>query len=100
LKDHGYKTLDILIQNAIQNGVPAEFIDEKQLTELEPYAHPASKAIYCPTTSVIDNKAVLKKLKSVTRLNLLVFLFNFTSWFKLNNSCKKIINNFNVYTFE
>lgn len=57
------KTLDVLMNNARQNQVPAELIDTKTLLEYEPYAFPAKQAIYCPATSVIDNKAVLKALK-------------------------------------
>lgn len=59
------KTLDVLMQNAKQNNVQAHLIDEKELLKLEPYAAPAAKAIYCPSTSVIDNKAVLKTLKKL-----------------------------------
>lgn len=57
------KTLDVLMNNAQKNQVPAELIDTKTLLKYEPYAYPAEKAIFCPTTAVIDNKAVLKALK-------------------------------------
>jgi L-2-hydroxyglutarate oxidase len=60
-----YPTMQNLMKNAKDNGIPAELIDSKQLLELEPFSHPAEKAIYCPTTSMIDNKAVLQKLKSL-----------------------------------
>jgi L-2-hydroxyglutarate oxidase len=93
-----YQTLDILMQNAIQNGVPAEFIDEKQLTELEPYAHPASKAIYCPTTSVIDNKAVLKKLKTLLEMGGIKFLFD-TKVLNINSKSKKILSSRGAYDY-
>jgi L-2-hydroxyglutarate oxidase len=63
--EENIKTLDVLMQNAKQNNVAAHLIDEKELLKLEPYAAPASKAIYCPSTSVIDNKAVLKTLKKL-----------------------------------
>ncbi len=60
-----YSTLDNLMRNAFANGIEAEIIDQKQLLELEPMAFPAEKSIYCPTTSVIDNKAVLNKLRHI-----------------------------------
>ncbi len=56
-------TLDSLMNNAQKNGVEAYWINEKELLKLEPYARPVEKAIYCPQTSVIDNKAVLVALK-------------------------------------
>lgn len=57
------KTLDVLMNNAKQNQVPAELIDTKTLLKYEPYAFPAKQSIFCPTTAVIDNKAVLQALK-------------------------------------
>ncbi|HBB52435.1 MAG TPA: L-2-hydroxyglutarate oxidase [Legionellales bacterium] len=60
-----FSTLDSLMNNAIQNKIPAQWLDEKQLLELEPYARPASKSIYCPTTAVIDIKDVLEKLVKI-----------------------------------
>ena len=56
-------TLDSLMNNAQKNGVEAHWINEKELLELEPYARPVEKAIYCPQTSVIDNKAVIARPK-------------------------------------
>jgi hypothetical protein len=43
--------------------VPAELIDTQTLLKYEPYAFPAKQSIFCPTTPVIDNKAVLKAFK-------------------------------------
>ena len=56
-------TMKSLMNNAQKNGVEAHWIDEKQLLEIEPFAKPVEKAIYCPQTSVIDNKSVLAALK-------------------------------------
>ncbi len=58
-------TMHSLMNNAKNNGVTAHWIDEKQLLELEPFAKPVEKAIYCPATSVIDNKGVLFALKKL-----------------------------------
>lgn len=44
------------------NGVPLELIDERQLSELEPLARTADRALWSPTTSVADPRAVLAAL--------------------------------------
>lgn len=71
-----YATLDILMENAKHNQISAEWLDEKQLLELEPYAFPAKKSIFCPTTAVIDIKLVLEKLQSILTSLGVKFLFN------------------------
>lgn len=53
-----------LMQNAADNAIRAERIDNQTLLELEPAAPPdAVAAIHCPDTSVIDAKAVLETLR-------------------------------------
>jgi L-2-hydroxyglutarate oxidase len=74
--ENHFKTLDNLLQNAINNGVSATRIDGKQLLELEPYAFPAEQAIYCPSTAMIDNKAVLQKLKTILIQGQVNFIFD------------------------
>lgn len=55
--------IDLLMERGRQNGVEVERLDEIQLHELEPEARSATgQAIWCPGTSVIDSKAVLKTL--------------------------------------
>lgn len=57
--------IDLLLERAQQNGVEASKIDAKQLSELEPEARSATgEAIWVPSTSVIDPKAVIKTLVS------------------------------------
>jgi L-2-hydroxyglutarate oxidase LhgO len=57
--------VDRLMQNAADNAIRAERIDNKALLELEPAAPPdAVAAIHCPDTAVIDIKAVLETLRT------------------------------------
>lgn len=55
--------IERLLSNAAASGIPAERIDSKRLRELEPFAAPTGAAIHCPTTAVIDSRAVLSRLK-------------------------------------
>jgi len=56
-------TLDELERRATANGGSVQMIDEKQLAEIEPNAKTVDRALYSPLTSVVDPKAILKKLK-------------------------------------
>ena len=69
--------VDKLLNNAANNKIPAERIDNKQLMELEPYASPDSlAAIYCKTTAVIDSKAVVGRLHEKLIKQGVAFLLN------------------------
>ena len=77
--------VDKLLNNAANNKIPAERIDNKQLMELEPYASPDSlAAIYCKTTAVIDSKAVVGRLHEKLIKQGVAFLLNtkFIKWVK------------------
>lgn len=55
--------IDLLMDRGRKNGIVVERLDEKQLREFEPEARSATgEAIWCPVTSVIEPKAVLKVL--------------------------------------
>lgn len=55
-----------LLENAKQNEIKAEYVDTKQLTELEPFASKENfGAIYCPSTAVIDSNAIVNRLNEV-----------------------------------
>ena len=70
-------TVEKLLSNAVSNKIPVERIDNKQLLEFEPYAAPDSlEAIYCPTTAVIDSKAIVKRLQEKLEAQGVIFLFN------------------------
>ena len=56
--------LETIIHNGTTNGVPVEMVDQKTLRELEPaISERVTKGVYSPSTSVVDPKAVLKKLQ-------------------------------------
>ena len=56
-------TVEKLLRNARDSGIPAERVDHQQLREIEPHAVQGPAAIYCPTTAVIDGSAVIKRLR-------------------------------------
>jgi L-2-hydroxyglutarate oxidase LhgO len=55
-------TVERLLQNARDNGIRAEKLDEKGIKEIEPRANPYRVGIHSPDTAVIDSRAVLEKL--------------------------------------
>jgi L-2-hydroxyglutarate oxidase LhgO len=55
-------TVERLLQNAKDNGIRAEKLDEKGIKDIEPHANPYQAGIYSPDTAVIDSRAVLEKL--------------------------------------
>lgn len=69
-------TVDKLMRNASENQIPAERIDQKRLHALEPYAAAGPAAIYCPTTAIIDSKAVLAGLQEILTQRGVTFFFN------------------------
>jgi L-2-hydroxyglutarate oxidase LhgO len=54
--------IDRLLNNARENGINAEKLDERGVREIEPHATPYKAGIYSPDTAVVDSKAVVKKL--------------------------------------
>jgi L-2-hydroxyglutarate oxidase len=88
--ENQHSTLDALMENAKQNQIPAQWLDEKQLLELEPFAYPASKSIYSPSTAVIDIKAVLEKLAKILQSLGVTFFFN-TKVLDIQSPAKKLI---------
>lgn len=55
--------LRTLHRRGVANGVPLEVIGEPELRELEPLARTAGVALWSPTTSVADPRAVLAALR-------------------------------------
>jgi len=74
--DRDLPTLDRLLQNAKENGVNAERLDEKGIKEIEPYASPYMAGIYSPDTAVIDSKSVVNKLRELLEQSGVKFVFN------------------------
>jgi L-2-hydroxyglutarate oxidase LhgO len=65
-----------LLQNAKDNGIRAEKLDEKGVKEIEPYANPCRAGIYSPDTAVIDSRAVLGRLCGLLAQSGIRFDFN------------------------
>ena len=55
-------SLKELYSRAIKNGAKVELIDEKQLSEIEPYANTYGMALYSHYTAMVDPMSVLKSL--------------------------------------
>ncbi len=56
-------TLDELHRRATANGARVEFVDERQLADLEPMARTVEKALWSRDTAVVDPKLVLGALR-------------------------------------
>ncbi len=54
--------IGMLLENAKQNDIRAELLNEEEIKKIEPYANPYREGIYCPDTAVIDSLAVVQKL--------------------------------------
>ncbi len=57
-----------------KNGVTLELIDEKRLTELEPNARSFDKALYSPTTSVVNPAEVVEHIAGTLQGNVKILL--------------------------
>lgn len=71
-------TVDRLLQNAKDNGIRAEKLDEAGIKKIEPYANPYRCGIFSPDTAVIDSRAVLEKLHEILTRAGVQFVFNQT----------------------
>lgn len=65
-----------LLNNAKENGIKAERLDESGVRAIEPHATPYKAGIYCPDTAVIDSKAVVKKLRELLEQAGVLFKFS------------------------
>lgn len=68
--------VDRLLNNARENGINVERLDEEGVRRIEPHASPYKAGIYCPDTAVIDSKAVVKKLRELLEQSGVQFKFN------------------------
>lgn len=57
------REIDRLHQQALQNGVKVELLDEKRLMDAEPNTRTYQKALFSPDTAIIDSHAVLDRLQ-------------------------------------
>ncbi len=56
--------LDELHRRATANGAKVEFVDERQLAEIEPNARTTGKALFSHYTAIVDPKLVLQSLRA------------------------------------
>jgi len=64
-----------LLNNAKENGINAERLDEAGVRQHEPHASPYKVGIYSPDTAVIDSKAVVRKLRELLEQSGVQFRF-------------------------
>jgi L-2-hydroxyglutarate oxidase len=57
-------TLEELQRRATANGAKVEFVDERQLAEIEPNARTTGKALFSHYTAAVDPKLVLQSLRA------------------------------------
>jgi (S)-2-hydroxyglutarate dehydrogenase len=80
---HELERLFELHERAIQNGVRSSIIDEKELSEVEPFASTCEKALYSPDTAVVDPSEILNSLRDKLLKSGKVRIKYETSFFKL-----------------
>ena len=68
--------IERLLKNARENGIRAERLDEQGIRQIEPHAGVYQQGIHCPDTAVIDNKAVLSKLRELLTVEKVEIFFN------------------------
>jgi L-2-hydroxyglutarate oxidase len=56
--------LDELHRRAVANGARVEFVDEKQLSEIEPMARTTGRALFSLDTAGVDPRAVIRALRA------------------------------------
>lgn len=60
-------TLDLLLKNAKNNKIAADYLDENAIKKIEPSASPYQFGIYTKDTACIDSKRVLEKLCEIVK---------------------------------
>jgi (S)-2-hydroxyglutarate dehydrogenase len=61
--DDENKSLDILYERGITNGVELELLDESELTKYEPLAVTHERFLWSPNTAVSDSKAIVEAMR-------------------------------------
>ena len=92
--------LDLLLERGKKNGAIVELIDKKKLFELEPYAYsPTGRAIWSPSTSVVNPKEVLSHLEKELKENGVIFLKN-EKIEKISPKFRRIYTRNNIYEYK
>ncbi len=82
-------SLKKLLENAKKNKIQAFHLNEAEVQKYEPYAKAPFGGVYCPSTAVIDSKAVLNVLYQYLLSKKVVFHFN-CSVASIESQSKKI----------
>lgn len=61
-REEDLSAVERLLENARQNKIRAELLDEQEIKKIEPFSNPYKLGIYSPDTAVIDSLAVVNKL--------------------------------------
>ncbi|MCX7121099.1 MAG: L-2-hydroxyglutarate oxidase [Gammaproteobacteria bacterium] len=89
-------TLQLLYERAIANGAKVDLVDEKQLTDIEPWAKTTENALYSHATAVVDPKKIVDHLYQTLNASKKVrFLFN-TKFITLKNKNTVVTNRGNI----
>ena len=75
-KEEELISLNSLLENAKNNNIPAQKLDNREVKEKEPYAADSYGAIFSPSTSVIDSLGVINKLRDILLSKNVRFFFN------------------------
>lgn len=59
-----YPKIDFLYKRSLENGAPVQLIDYHEAKQIEPRIVRQDKYLWSPSTSIADNKGVIKALKS------------------------------------
>ena len=69
--------LDLLHERGLKNGAYVEMIDKKKLFALEPFAYsPSGRALWSPSTAVVNPKEIMMQLEKELKENGVIFLKN------------------------
>lgn len=71
--------IEKLLGNARDNGIRAERVTPEEAAKIEPFAAPATGAIFCPDTAVIDSKTVVYTLQKQLAARGVKFVFDCTA---------------------
>lgn len=70
--------LEELLRRGLANGVPVSLVDEKRAREIEPRAKTFGRALFSPSTAVVDPKACLAALAADAQREGIELLWNTT----------------------
>ena len=90
------KTLNTLYDRASANGAKVKFLDEKQLSDIEPWAKTFEKALYSHNTAVVDPKQIMRSLQDELIASKKVRIMRNKKFLGLKSNNVAIINERNI----